>query len=180
MKALPILLSLALASPLAMAKVNEETQAACDAAAELSKGDDLKAAVEEARWCLEGLEQTLQGMDADMFAKEIDGWTRGEVQSNKAMGMSMTETTYTKEGSVIRVSLNSGTGALGAVMAQMGMMQGVKRVRLGRYKGTITGEGELTVSFDGGRMLSLQGEGVDTDTLVGFAKALPLNELSGK
>lgn len=180
MKMLPLALAVTLLSPNLFASVDKDTQAACEAAAELAKGDDLKAAAEEARWCLEGIEQTLQSMDADLFTKEINGWNRGEVTTNKAMGMTLTETSYTKEGSHIQVSLNTGTGAIGNVMAQMGMMQGVKRVRLGKHKGIFTSENELAISFDGGRLLTLQGDGVDTETLTEFAKALPLDKLSGQ
>lgn len=159
---------------------NQETQEACAAAAELAQGEDVKAALEEARWCVEGLEQDIQNAQAELFEKNIDGWVRGEVSTNKGMGMTVTQTEYSKDKAGIEITLTSGAGAMGNVLAQMGMMQGVKRVRLGKLKGIMTAENELSVSLPDGRLLSVQGQGVSNDDLIAFVKKLPLDKLSAQ
>ena len=70
----------------------EDPAKLCANAAKLYSDDDLDGALEEAKWCLESLEQLKQAKQSDAFPATIGGWKRGEVQSNKAMGMTVIET----------------------------------------------------------------------------------------
>ncbi|RLW68408.1 MAG: hypothetical protein B6D71_13925, partial [gamma proteobacterium symbiont of Stewartia floridana] len=78
------------------AKAEGDPAAYCKQAAKLYQDNDIAGAVEEAKWCLESLEQIQQSQKGDRFAKKVAGWQRGEVSKHKAMGMSMIETEYSK------------------------------------------------------------------------------------
>ncbi|MGD8911538.1 MAG: hypothetical protein PVI97_00995 [Candidatus Thiodiazotropha sp.] len=173
------LLSL-LAFPL-YAEVEGDPAAYCKQAAELYQEDDIAGAVEEAKWCLESLEQIQQSRKSDKFAKDIDGWKRGEVNQHKAMGFSIIETSYSKDGKTIEVSFNSGGGGMAAMISQMGMAGGGKKIRLGRYTGMIVEEGgrnEILVSLKMTQgMLNLASDDASIGELTAFAKAFPVKEI---
>jgi hypothetical protein len=173
------LLSL-LAFPL-HAEVEGDPAAYCKQAAELYQQDDIAGAVEEAKWCLESLELIQQSRKSDKFAKDIAGWKRGEVNQQKAMGFSIIETSYSKDGKTIDVSLNSGGGGMAAMFSQMGMAGGGKKVRLGGYTGMIVEEGErneilVSLKMTPG-MLNLSSNDASMDELSAFAKAFPVKEI---
>jgi hypothetical protein len=173
------ILSLPIA-PLCMA-VEGDPAAYCKQAAELYEADDIAGAVEEAKWCLESLEQIEQSRKSEKFAKEIAGWKRGEVNQQKAMGFSIIETQYTKDGKTIDVSYNSGSGGMAAMFSQMGMAGGGKKMRLGRYTGMVMEEGERNEIMIGLKMtpgmLTLTTNDASLDELSAFAKAFPVKEI---
>jgi hypothetical protein len=152
----------------------------CKQAAELYQEDDIAGAIEEAKWCLESLEQIQQSRKSDKFAKEIAGWKRGEVNQQKAMGFSIIETSYSKEGKTIEVSFNSG-GGMGAMFSQMGMAGGGKKIRLGRYTGMVIEEGTQNEILVGLKMtpgmLNFATNDASMDELKAFAKAFPVKEI---
>jgi hypothetical protein len=173
------LLSL-LAFPL-HAEVEGDPATYCKQAAELYQENDIAGAVEEAKWCLESLEQIQQSLKSDKFAKDIAGWKRGEVNQHKAMGFSIIETSYSKDGKTIEVSFNSGGGGMAAMFSQMGMAGGGKKIRLGRYTGMIVEEGErneilVSLKMTPG-MLNLSSSDTSMDELSAFAKAFPVKEI---
>jgi hypothetical protein len=153
----------------------------CKQAAELYQEDDIAGAVEEAKWCLESLEQIQQSRKRDKFAKEIAGWTRGEVNQQKAMGMSIIETSYSKDGKTIEVSYNSGSGGMAAMFSQMGMAGGGKKIRLGRYTGMVVEQGARNEILIGLKMtpgmLTLSSNDASIDELRAFAKKFPVKEI---
>jgi hypothetical protein len=153
----------------------------CKQAAELYEADDIAGALEEAKWCLESLEQIEQSRKSEKFAKEIAGWQRGEVNQQKAMGFSIIETQYTKDGKTIDVSYNSGGSGMAAMFSQMGMAGGGKKMRLGRYTGMVMEEGERNEILIGLKMtpgmLTLSTDDVSLDELSAFAKAFPVKEI---
>lgn len=153
----------------------------CQQAAKLYKENDIIGAVEEAKWCLESLEQIQQSQKSERFAEEVAGWKRGEISQQKAMGMSMIETDYTKGNQNINVSFNSGVSGMGAMFSQMGLAGGAKKIRLGRYTGLITDEGqhnEIIISLKMTQgMLSLSSDSASIDELSAFAKAFPVKDI---
>ena len=153
----------------------------CKQAAKLYQENDIAGAVEEAKWCLESLEQIQQSQTGDHFKAEIAGWKRGEISKNKAMGMSIIETEYSKGDKSIQVSYNSGMGGMGAMFSQMGMAGGGKKVRLGRYTGLITEEGgnnEILIGLKITQgMINLSSDSASMDELIGFAKAFPVKDI---
>jgi hypothetical protein len=153
----------------------------CKQAAELYEDDDIPGAIEEAKWCLESLEQIEQSRKSEKFVKEIAGWTRGDVQQQKAMGFSMIETQYTKDGKTIDVSYNSGGSGMASMFSQMGMAGGGKKMRFGRYTGVVMEEGERNEILIGLKMtpgmITLSTNDASLDELSVFAKAFPLKEV---
>ncbi|OMH32184.1 hypothetical protein [Motiliproteus sp. MSK22-1] len=161
------------------AQADDNTVEYCESAAELAKQGQNKEALEEARWCVEGLEQELQALEKELFSKTIGDWKRGEVRQNKGMGMFITETSYTRDNMKIDMTLTGGSGAMAAAMAQIGMMQGGKRVRLGKHRGVMTPKGELSVKLNDGRMLMFKSRNAGADELQAFAKQFPVADLDG-
>lgn len=157
-----------------------DTEQSCKDINGLINKGDLKGALEEARWCVDGLEQMQQQAEKELFSKSIDGWVRGEISSNKALGITVSETLYKKGNNSIQVSLTSGGGGLVSAFAQMGMMQAGSRVRLGHHKGTLIPDEGLIVNLGEGRILNIGGVPASNDMLKSFAKKLPLDELAGK
>ncbi|MEJ2619640.1 MAG: hypothetical protein P8163_05130 [Candidatus Thiodiazotropha sp.] len=153
----------------------------CKQAAKLYQEDDIAGAVEEAKWCLESLEQIQQSQKGDRFAKQVAGWQRGEVAKHKAMGMSMIETEYSKGDKTIQVSYNSGAGGMGAMFSQMGLMGGGKKIRLGRYTGLVMEEGSNNEIIIGLKMtqgmVNLSSDSASLDELQAFAKAFPIKDI---
>jgi hypothetical protein len=182
MKKYPAYLSLAclLVSPL-YAAVEGDPAEYCKQAAELYQEDDIAGAVEEAKWCLESLEQIQQSRKSDKFAKDIAGWQRGEVNQQKAMGFSIIETSYSKDGKTIKVSYNGGGGGMAAMFSQMGMAGGGKKIRLGRYTGMVMEQGGRNEILIGLKMtpgmVTLSSVDASMEELRAFAKAFPVKEI---
>jgi hypothetical protein len=153
----------------------------CKQAAKLYQEKDIAGAVEEAKWCLESLEQIQQSQKGDRFAKQVAGWQRGEVSKQKAMGMSMIETEYSKGDKMINVSYNSGVGGMGAMFSQMGLAGGGKKIRLGRYTGLVMEEGRNNEILVGLKMtqgmVNLSSDTATLDELQAFAKAFPIKDI---
>ncbi|MEW8402319.1 MAG: hypothetical protein AB2602_05355 [Candidatus Thiodiazotropha sp.] len=153
----------------------------CKQAAELYEEDDIAGAVEEAKWCLESLEQIQQARKSDKFKEEIAGWKRGEVNQQKTMGFSIIETKYTKEGKTIEVSYNSGSGGMAAMFSQMGVAGGGKKIRLGRYSGMVMEQGTRNEILIGLKMtpgmLTLASNNASLKELKAFAKKFPVKEI---
>jgi hypothetical protein len=153
----------------------------CKQAAKLYQEKDIAGAVEEAKWCLESLEQIQQSQKGDRFAKQVAGWQRGEVSKQKAMGMSMIETEYSKGDKTINVSYNSGVSGMGAMFSQMGLAGGGKKIRLGRYTGLVMEEGRNNEILVGLKMtqgmVNLSSDTATLDELQAFAKAFPIKDI---
>ena len=112
----------------------EDPTEGCTNAIEAFEADDIDLALEEARWCVEGLEQQKQAQAAGHFKDEVMGYTGEQISENKGMGVMVIERTYQQGDNKIRVTLTQGGGAaaagLGAV-ANLGNMFGTgKRTRI--------------------------------------------------
>lgn len=156
----------------------EDPAKLCANAAKLYSDDDLDGALEEAKWCLESLEQLKQAKQSDAFPATIGSWKRGEVQSNKAMGMTVIETRYENGDKSINVSLTSGMEGFGA-LAQMGMAAGGNKVRIQKKTAVMMGEAdrpEMMISLDGGKLLKLESSSATPDEVTELAKKLPLQD----
>ena len=153
----------------------------CTQAAQLYEEGDIVAAIEEARWCLESLEQIQQAKKSEGFAEEVDGWKRGEIKQQKVMGFSSIETQYTKSGKTINVAYNSGSGSMAGIFSQMGLAQAGKKVRIQRYTAIVMDKGnraELMISLkQSGAMLNISSNNAVLDEVIGFAKKFPLKEV---
>jgi hypothetical protein len=169
---------------LAVAQAQEDPKDSCGRILKLYQQGDVDAALEEARWCVEALEQVQMSKQGDAFPAEVAGWKRGSLDQNKAMGMALTEASYNKGEQTITVSLMGGAdagggGFLGA-LAQMGMMSGGAKMRLGDYTGVVmfeSGGNTISVSLENSGTLSFQSYQASKDALTEFAEAFPIAEL---
>ncbi len=153
----------------------------CKRAAKLFEEDDIPGAVEEAKWCLESLEQLQQARQSDRFPQDVAGWKRGEIEQNKMMGFSNISTEYSKGEQMIEASYTSGGGGMGAMFSQMGLAGGGKKVRLGRYTGMVMEEGDrneimISLKMTPG-MINLTSSSASLDELTAFAKAFPISDI---
>ncbi len=175
-------LFVALLCCLGAAQAQEDPQDSCGGILELYEQGDVNAALEEAGWCVEALEQAQMSMQGDAFPAEVVGWKRNSLDQNEALGMAMTEAAYSKDEQSITVSLMGGAGGgfLGS-LAQMGMMAGGTRMRLGDYTGVAMtetgGGGTVTVPLENGGTLSFQSSQAGSDSLEEFATAFPIAAL---
>jgi len=157
----------------------------CNSAAELFREGDVEGALEEARWCVTQLEQLKQDQTATFFADEILGYKGGELNSQQAMGMSIVERSYNKDGKGIDVTLTGGaSGGMNnafAAIASFGMQsaQGQK-VRIQKRTAVVTnddGTAQVMVTLKSGGMLNFESSDVSSDEVIEFAKAFPIAAL---
>jgi hypothetical protein len=164
----------------------DETPAdTCARAASLFKEGDIEGALEEAKWCVTQLEQMKQGKVSSFFKDEIDGFKGGKLDQQEAMGISMIERAYSKDGKIILVSMSGGvSGAANnafAAIASLGMQAtNGKKVRIQRRTANITeedGDTQIIVTLKSGGMLTFESNDMSSDDLVAFAKAFPIADL---
>lgn len=181
------LLGAALFGPTASAQSREDTITACRDAASLLEADDIDGALEEANWCLEGLKQMQKAVTLTLLPDDIDGFVGGEISNQTAMGMTMIERSYTRDGESIEVSLTAGDGAAGgglAALAQMGLAMGAgagSKMRIQKRTvidtGAESGEANFLVQLKSGGMLTISSGSVDREQVLAFVKAFPIAEL---
>jgi hypothetical protein len=163
-----------------------QASAACAEAVRLIEIDDSAGALEEARWCVESLEQWKQQQTLTLLPDFIDDYTAGELQNSSAMGMTIIERTYTNSDSSVSVSLTSGAASSGlAALAQLGMELGNtgtgKKTRV--QKRTVInmsqpGAGsEYMVQLKSGGMLTVNSTTLDEMELLDFIRSFPIVEI---
>lgn len=180
--AMTTLTSLLVGSPV-MAQSAEEAATACSEAARLIGEDDLVGALDEAKWCVESLQQLRQQATLTVFPDTVDGFVGGEIDNQSAMGMTIIERMYSKEGSDVSVSLTTGVAGGGlAALAQLGMgMGGGQKIRV--QKRTVLdmseagGEAQYMVQLKSGGMLNISSSNLNAEQLLPFVKAFPIADL---
>lgn len=161
----------------------ENPAASCGEALELFESNDINGALEEARWCVEALEQFKQQQASSLFPDQVAGFEGGEIQRQNAMGFSIIQRDYRKGEQVISISLNKGSaGSMGgfAALAQMGMMETGKKLRIQRRTVNDLSEGsrvEFMVALKSGAMLGIESNNADHATVLEFAEQFPIAEL---
>lgn len=167
-----------------VAAQDDDPGVACREAAELFDANDIAAALEEARWCVESLEQLKQQGTANLFPDSINGFNGGDVETQNAMGMSITERTYSKGSNTIEVNYTGGGAAAGglAALANMGMTMGGggKKLRIQRHVVLDTSDNnsaEFIVTMKSGGMLNVSSSNTDYDTVLAFLKLFPIKEI---
>ena len=178
---LPAVLSLPLHSAYAQGDSPGEV---CREAARLYEENDLEGALEEARWCLESLEQIKQEAAANLFPDEVIGFKGGELSNQSAMGMRIMEREYMRGNDAISVTFTAGGAAASgfAALAQMGMGMGGsgKKLRIQRRTVIDMSDGqnaEFSVSMKSGGMLNVASSSVAHAEVIEFMKAFPIAEL---
>ncbi|MGQ7847745.1 hypothetical protein ACUNV4_24845 [Granulosicoccus sp. 3-233] len=168
-----------------MAQSAEEAATACNEAARLIAEDDLVGALDEAKWCVESLQQLRQQATLTVFPDAVEGFAGGEIDNQSAMGMTIIERQYTKEGEDVTVSLTTGMAGGGlAALAQLGMGMGAgsgKKIRV--QKRTVLdmseagGDAQFMVQLKSGGMLNISSSDLNAEQLLPFVKAFPIADL---
>jgi Fe2+ transport system protein FeoA len=160
---------------------SNENIESCKAITGLYKAGDINATVEEARWCLEGLEQIKQGQVGELFLKEHNGWKRTSFKNNKTMGMSITNAEYKKANKKIKIAMMSGQSGLGALSALSSMgMQAGKKVRIQRRTGVNLSQGKkvnIMVNLKSGGTLAFESYNASYQEVLDFAKKYPVAKI---
>lgn len=153
---------------------------------ELLEDGDTEAALAEAKWGVERLEQLRQDKVSDVFPDEIGDYKGNSLSKNKAMGVMITERIYSHKGVQISVKLTEGTSGGGALagfgaLAQMaGAMGGGRKIRIQRRTGTAMSEGKnstINIGLESGGSLMFQTNDIDIDSLIEFAESFPVAKL---
>jgi len=117
-----------------VAQSADEAATACTEAARLIDEEDFASALDEAKWCVESLQQIKQQAMLTVFPDSVDGFDGGDLDNQSAMGMTILERTYTNGDGDVSVSLTTGVAGGGlAALAQLGMGLGAgtgKKMRI--------------------------------------------------
>lgn len=177
----PLIAIALMATGIADAAPKDEAAQTFKQVIELLDAGDLPGALDEARFGVQQLEAASQDLETAHFKDEVMGYAGGDLDKNNAMGMRITERSYTKDGNTITVTRMAGS-AQGA-MAGLGMlaqMGGGRPVRVDGRKGTLVEDGgntNLFINMNSGGSLSFESDDVDGDTVINFAKEFPIKEL---
>lgn len=163
----------------------EEAAAACTEAARLIRDDDLTGAMDEAEWCLESLRQLRQNATLTLFPDVVEGFRGEEIDNQSAMGMTIIQRNYVRDGESVSVSLTTGVAGGGlAALAQLGMGMGAgsgNKIRV--QKRTVLdmsqagGESQYMVQLKSGGMLTISSNDIAAEPLLDFVKAFPIADL---
>lgn len=161
--------------------------ACMEAARLITEDNDLDGALDEAKWCVEGLEQLKEQQALAVFPDSVDGFSGGKTEQQKAFGMSIIERTYTKGSESININLTGGGGAAGsglAALAQLGAELGGQsgsKMRIQRRTVIdMSGEGSeanFMVQLRSGGVLNVSSSTASSDTVIGFLKEFPIADL---
>ena len=153
---------------------------------ELYKSGDTEAALKEARWGIELLEQERQDKVSDLFPDEISDFKGNPLSKNKAMGMMVTERRYVLDGRTVTVSLTEGSesggamAGLGALAQMAGAFGGGRKVRIQRRSGTAmdeNGNRQIIIGLESGGTLTFQTNDLSLDQLIKFAEQFPVADI---
>jgi len=106
-----VLAALVSTQPAFADQARDDTIAACAEAATLLEANDIDAALEEAEWCREGLQQLKQAQTLAIFPDSVAGYVGGQVKNEGAMGITSLGRTYKKDGNSIELELVTGAVA---------------------------------------------------------------------
>lgn len=167
-----------------LAQTAEDAASACAEASRLIGEQDFVGALDEAKWCVESLEQIRQQATLTLFPEAIEGYSGGELDNQSAMGMTIIERVYTGAEGEVNVSLTTGIAGGGlAALAQLGMGMGGgsgKKIRV--QKRTVLDmssaeEAQYMVQLKSGGMLNVTSTDLDPASLLSLLRAFPIAEL---
>jgi len=168
-----------------LAQTAEDASAACTEASRLIEDEDFVGALDEAEWCVESLRQLKQQRTLTVFPDDVDGFSGGEIDNQSAMGMTIIERQYTRDDQSVSVSLTGGVagGGLAALAQFASGMGGAGGKKMRVQKRTVIdmsdegGQAEFMVQLKSGGMLMISSDDMDSDALIGFVRAFPIEKL---
>lgn len=163
----------------------DDTSAACSEAARLITENDIDGALEEAQWCMEGLQQIKQNQTLAVFPDKVNGYRGAGIENQSAMGMTIIERQYQRDSDRIDVTLTTGSAGGGlAALAQMGLSLGAsvgKKLRIQKRTvidmSELEGQARYIVQLKSSGMLTISSSTVQPDAVLTFIKAFPIEEL---
>jgi len=183
--ALAVACACALPPAAAHAQTAEDAANACREAAGLIAEEDFDGALDEAKWCVESLEQIRRQRTLTVFPDSVEGFGGGELENQSAMGMTIMNRSYTRDEDEIDVALTTGAAGSGlAALAQMGMSLGGgsgRKIRV--QKRTVLdmseaeGEAQYLVQLKSGGMLTIGSSTLASGEVLEFVRAFPIREL---
>ena len=173
--------------------VDEAADACKEAARLITEEDDLEGAIEEANWCLTGLNQLKEEIKLSLLPDELDGFVGGDIETENVMGMNNVTRVYTRDGDTLTVTLLTSGGAVGGALAGLGELgklfgalegagaaAGGKKVRIQRRTVIVTddgGTGAATVQLKSGGTLQVESQDLDSDEITDFLREFPIADL---
>jgi hypothetical protein len=154
--------TLLVSAPAAMAQLQVGGSALdnCAQIDALRKAGNFTEARDKAQICLEALEQEVTGSVGKLFAANVAGWTRTDIEQNTALGFTNVTATYTKGETSATVSLTgtgSGGGGLGGLLggfARAGLAGTGQQVRVAGLPATVQPDGTIAVTLEDGSFLT--------------------------
>ena len=188
-----VLVALALLLPGAQGQAQSDdlgdASMACRDAATMAESNDVDGAIEEARWCLEVLEQHRRDASLAVFPDSQGDWIGGDLDNQSALGMTLLSRTYAKGDQSIEVSVTTGPAGGGlAVLAQLGASLGAS---LGSGEGSkfrvqrrtvvdLSGDDEMVnymVELRSGGVMTIQSSNTSTSDVRAFVEAFPVADI---
>ncbi len=131
---------------------------------------------------LDQIDHHLLDATAEAFPLKIGLFTRGDVNSQKTMGIEITECTYRDEkGREVEVQLMGGGGGVFGNIAALGMnAPGGRKIRVaGRTGSSVEDNGEttFTLKLKNGKSLLFKSRDLDREGMTGFAGEFPVKEV---
>jgi hypothetical protein len=128
---------------------------------------------------LDQIDHQMLDATAALIPEKIGEFTRGDVETNKAMGMDLTECTYDDgKGHTVQVQLMGGSGGMLGNIANLGAsFGGGRKVRVqGRSGMSMEDNGEVTITLKlkNGKSLIFRSDNLDGKAVNGFAEAFPI------
>ncbi len=166
------------------AELKDEAATACTEAARLIEEDDFVGALDEAKWCVESLQQIKQDAVLTVFPDTIEGFKGGELSNQSAMGITILERDYSNADGDVSVVLTTGVAGGGlAALAQLGMGLGAgtgKKLRIQKRTVLDMSEGnkrQFMVQLKSSGMLNITSSSLDAEALESFVRAFPIAKL---
>jgi len=177
-----ILLLSALMSAVPIQAFADEPIALLKEAIDLLEAGDYTEGREVVAIALDQIDHYLLDSTAAVFPLKIGLFTRGEVTSQKTMGIELTECTYRNEqGQEVQVQLMGGGGGVFGNIADFGAnMQGGRKVRIAGRSGSSmenNGETTITLKLKNGKSLVFTSRDLDSDSVTGIVEKFPVDEV---
>lgn len=126
----------------------------------LRKAGNFTEARDKAQICLEALEQEVTGSVGKLFAADVAGWRRTDIEQNTALGFTNVAATYTKGETSATVALTGtgggaggGLGGLLGGFARAGLAGTGQQVRVAGLPASVQPDGTITVTLEDGSFL---------------------------
>jgi hypothetical protein len=178
--ALSVLLTFTIALP--FESQAGETADLLEEAIELLQAGNLAEAREVTAIALDQMDYELLDTTAATFPLTVGAFTRGEVETQKAMGMDITSCVYRDaDGNEIEVQMMGGGGGVLGNIADLGAtFGGGRKVRIQGRTGTVLDDGgdtTLMLKLKSGKNLTFTSDNLGRDVVTGFAEEFPVKEV---